>query len=92
MCNDTSRESGADLAKFDKYLRENVRETDFSRIIDTPGSDESSVVLAFLLVCNMGQLRAHLIDDREVGRVASLPGGGGLRIGRSGGAASCEQR
>ena len=50
ICNDTSLESGADLAKFDRYFKEKVRETDFSRIMDTPGSEESSVVLYFLEV------------------------------------------
>ena len=52
ICNDTSLESGADLAKFDRYFKEKVRETDFSRIIETPGSEESSVVLDFLEVWN----------------------------------------
>jgi hypothetical protein len=55
ICNDTSLESGADLAKFDRYFKEKVRETDFSRIMETPGSEESSVVLDFLEV--WGQLR-----------------------------------
>ena len=50
ICNETSLESGADLAKFDRYFKEKVRETDFSRIMETPGSDESSVVLDFLEV------------------------------------------
>lgn len=44
----TSLANGADLAKFDKYFKEKVRETCFSRIIETPGSESSVVVLAFL--------------------------------------------
>lgn len=44
----TSLARGADLAKFDKYFREKVRETCFSRMMDTPGSESSVVVLAFL--------------------------------------------
>ena len=47
MCNDTSLDNGADLAKFERYFKENVSETDFSKMMDTPGSDESSVVFAF---------------------------------------------
>lgn len=34
--------SGADLAKFDKYLSEKVKETAFSRMIDTPTSVSSA--------------------------------------------------
>ena len=61
ICNDTSLESGADLAKLLRYFKEKVRETDFSRIMDTPGSEESSVVLDFLEVYS--QLRAERVDD-----------------------------
>ena len=44
MFRDTSLASGADLAKLDRYFREKVRATCFSRMIVTPGS---SSVLAF---------------------------------------------
>lgn len=48
MCNETSLASGADLAKLDRYFREKVSVTCFSRMMDTPGSESSDVVLAFL--------------------------------------------
>ncbi len=43
----TSLANGADLAKLDRYFREKVSETCFSRMIETPGSVSSVVVLAF---------------------------------------------
>lgn len=46
MCKLTSLAKGADFAKLDRYLREKVSVTCFSRMMDTPGS-ESSVVVAF---------------------------------------------
>ena len=48
MCKETSLASGADFAKLDRYLRENVSVTCFSRMMDTPGSLSSFVALAFL--------------------------------------------
>lgn len=53
MFSETSLARGADLAKFDKYFKEKVRETCFSRMIDTPGSSSDPVVLAFLLPCSV---------------------------------------
>lgn len=47
MLSETSFASGADLAKLDKYLREKVRETCFSKMIDTPGSSSPADALAF---------------------------------------------
>jgi hypothetical protein len=67
ICNDTSLESGADFAKFDRYFKEKVRETDFSRIMETPGSEESSVVLDFLEVWVLARSRAAelRVNERE---------------------------
>lgn len=51
----TSLANGADLAKLDRYLSENVRDTCFSRMIETPGSESSVVALAFLAGCRSQQ-------------------------------------
>lgn len=56
MCNETSLARGADLAKLDKYLRENVSVTCFSRMMDTPGSESSFVDFAFLDACEVEAL------------------------------------
>jgi len=72
MCNDTSLDNGADLAKFERYFKENVSETDFSKMMDTPGSDESSVVFAFFDAWGLA-LRGGL------GLVAAVESGGFVR-------------
>lgn len=72
MCSETSRAKGADLAKFDRYLRENVSVTCFSRMMETPGS-ESSLVFAFLLAWS-SQLESKRVgrDGVEGRRVSQL--------------------
>lgn len=50
MLSETSRARGADLAKFERYFRENVSETCFSRMIVTPGSSDSATALTFFAV------------------------------------------
>jgi len=68
ICNDTSLESGADLAKLLRYFKEKVRETDFSRIMETPGSEESSVVLDFLEVYSQRVPSSVAARDEKTGQ------------------------
>jgi hypothetical protein len=49
MLSETSRARGADLAKLDRYLRENVRETCFSRMMETPTSSSDWTALDFFV-------------------------------------------
>lgn len=50
MLRETSRARGADLAKLERYFREKVRETCFSRMMETPTSSSEETALDFLAV------------------------------------------
>jgi hypothetical protein len=50
MLRETSRARGADLAKLERYFREKVRDTCFSRMMETPTSSSEETALDFLAV------------------------------------------